>query len=374
MNDSPNAPRIGHARSLAVLGLILLIGYTAEAVGSYRTVVLQASGGPVEVPLFFVGDGLQYRAAVRSMLEDGDLDLRNNLSETGARLEGSAALGQGGEWYPKHPVLMPIVSAPFYAIGGDLGLLAFNVLQVAALVLLLWLAVRRHVSETVTWAVTLWFAFGSVLRPYAYGYSPDVLSTLLVVGGYLAIADHRAALAGLLLGVAMWAKLPNVVVVVPLLAWAAVELSRRDLVRTAVTFALPVLALGALHAYFFGDPFTTPYDRVIEDPRVSLTAIEASHRTFFDVPFWQGLRHAILDRQIGLLVPASPVLLAPFGLPLLWRRSKAETLVLAAIVFGQIAFFAPYRMVEKRFLLTAVVLAAVPVGAVIARLLGERVR
>lgn len=374
MNDPSPAPRFSCARSLAVLGLIVLIGYTAEAVGSYRTVLLQASGGPVEVPLFFVGDGLQYRAAVRSILDDGDLDLRNNLAETGARLEGSAAMGRGGEWYPKHPVLMPILSAPFYAVGGDLGLLAFNVLQVSALVVLLWLAVRRHASETVTWAVTLWFAFGTILRPFAYGYSPDVLSTLLVVGGYLAIADHRAVLAGLLLGTALWAKLPNVVVVVPLLAWGTVQLPRRDLVRTMLTIALPVLALGALHAYFFGDPFVTPYDRVIENPHTSSTAIEASHRTFFDVPFGQGLWRALTDRQIGLIVPAPPVLLAPFGLLLLWRRAKVETLALAAILVGQIAFFAPYRMFEKRFLLTAVVLSAVPVSAVIERLLGRPVR
>ena len=101
---------------------------------------------------------------------------------------------------------------------------------------------------------------------------------------------------------------------------------------------------------------------------MSLTAIEASHRTFFDVPFWQGLRHALLDRQIDCWFRRRRCCSRPFGLLLLWRRSKAETLVLAAIVFRQIAFFAPYRMFEKRFLPTAVVLAAVPVGAVIARL------
>jgi hypothetical protein len=314
---------------------------------------------------------------VRSLLDDGDLDLRNNLGPSGARLQGSAAMGRNGEWYPKHPILLPLLSLPFAALAGDLGLLAFNVVQVSALVLLLWCAVRRHTPTTATWIVTLWFAFGTLLRPFTYNYSPDVLSTLLVVSAYLAVAGRRPMAMGFLAGLAICAKLPNAIVVAPLFAWAAVTFPRYDILRAALTFTIPLLALGWLHASWFGSPLVTPYDRVIEDPRVSLTAIEASHRTFFDVPFWRGLWTQLTHRQLGLLVSAPAVVLALPGLVLLWRRTRIETLVLTAVIIAQITFYARYRLWDQtthghRFLLTAIVLAAVPAGAALARLLGER--
>ena len=57
----------------------------------------------------------------------------------------------------------------------------------------------------------LWFAFGTLLRPAAYNFAPDVLSSLLVAGGIVALLYGRCVVAGLLLGLSVWAKWTNAI-------------------------------------------------------------------------------------------------------------------------------------------------------------------
>src|SRR6187399_452762 len=68
---------------------------------------------------FLKGDCVYYRAIIVSLLQDHDLQMANNAP----RLDkGQLALGRDG-LVPKHPILMPIVSIPFYVLFGDFGLL-----------------------------------------------------------------------------------------------------------------------------------------------------------------------------------------------------------------------------------------------------------
>src|SRR5205823_10535978 len=90
-------------------------------------------GRPFHLPTYLPGDCPFYRATALSLLHDNDLDLHDDMAWNVVRPQGQVALGARGEWYPKHPILLPLAALPFYASLGDQGLLAFNVLQVALL-------------------------------------------------------------------------------------------------------------------------------------------------------------------------------------------------------------------------------------------------
>src|SRR5262245_61108327 len=192
-------------RRIGLAGLVsicVLVGLTfLEVVPQYQIVHARDQGERwQDHPTFLVGDCIWYRAALISLLEDGDLDVKNNVARKQYWPAANVSLGQDGAWYPKHPILMPLVAAPLYWLAGNGGLIAFNLLQLAALTACLWFGARRHASEEVSIAVVLWFAFGTMLRPVAYNFSPDVFSTLLVCLSFLTVLSRMPLLSGVLLG------------------------------------------------------------------------------------------------------------------------------------------------------------------------------
>ena len=87
-----------------------------------------SDGRPFHLPTYLPGDCPFYRATALSLLREKDLDLHDDMAWNVVRPQGQVALGARGEWYPKHPILLPLAALPFYASLGDQGLLAFNVL------------------------------------------------------------------------------------------------------------------------------------------------------------------------------------------------------------------------------------------------------
>jgi len=342
-----------------------------------RTFPWPGHAEPFHVPTYLLGDCLFYRAAAESLLRDGDLDLRNNAPWESVQLPTSqVALGRRGEWYPKHPLLLSLLALPLYALLGDPGLLLFNLIELAALDYLVLLLARRYASEPVALFTAVLFAFGTLLRPAAYNFSPDVLSSLVVLSGVLALLDRRAALGGFLLSAAVAAKWTNLVFLPIGALWALAVIGPRALARFALFAAPPLAALAALNFHMFGSPFVTPYDRVLlfEQGRAVLGP---SHRQKFDLPFFPTLWAQFVDRRHGLLCSAPPVLFALPGFFVLFRRARAEAALLLALCLAQIAVFAPYREWQAssfghRFLMTAVVLSAAPVAALFAAALRER--
>ena len=231
-------------------------------------------------------------------------------------MPSNVSRGRHGEFYPKHPILLAVVALPFYVVAGDIGLLAFNLAQLCALVLVMWVGARRYASDLVAFALMLWFAFGTLLRPAAYNFAPDVLSSLLVVGAIVALLHARCVVAGLLLGLSVWAKWTNAIFFPVAAVALAARRDWRSLWRFGAAAALPIAGLLGLNAHMFGSPFVTPYDRVliVENHR---WAVEPSHRTFFTVPFWRGLWTQLTHPTLGLVAGAPPFLLALPGFALL---------------------------------------------------------
>ena len=53
------------------------------------------------------------------------------------------ALGPGGEWFPKHPILLPVLGLPFLAAFGLPGLLVLNLVVLAGFAALLFRLAAR---------------------------------------------------------------------------------------------------------------------------------------------------------------------------------------------------------------------------------------
>jgi len=216
----------------------------------------------------------------------------------------------------------------------------------------------------------LWFAFGTMLRPAAYNFAPDVLSTLLVAGAIVALLYGRSVAAGVLLGLSLWAKWTNAVFFPIAAVTLAVRRDWRALLRFGAGAAAPVAGLLGLNWHMFGSPLVTPYDRVLVVEKMRWVA-EPSHRTFFTVPFWRGLWTQLTDRRMGLVVAAPPFVLALPGFYVVYRRARAEALLVGGACAAQLAMFAKYEQWNvssygPRFLLSVVALSALPAAATLA--------
>jgi len=283
------------ARTPAVaiaLAAITLAGWTLNEVVPRYGVDRHRHEAPgrLDRPTFLVGDCVYYRATLVSLLEDRDLDVMNNLVAQNFPLPSNVAMGRNGAFYPKHSVLLPVVALPFYVVAGDAGLLAFNLAQLCALVLVMWLGARRYAPDAIVCPLMLWFAFGTLLRPVAYNFSPDVFSTLLVAGGIVALLYERNGTAGVLLGLSLWAKWTNAVFF-PVAAAALV--ARRDwraLLRFGAAAAVPTVGLLGLNWHMFGSPFVTPSGVTSENSRPARrAAVEIDSRSA-GTSCWVGTR------------------------------------------------------------------------------------
>jgi len=142
------------------------------------------------------GDEATYVAMAASLARDGDLAFAAP-DRRWAEARGGAALilerTARGVHYSK-PVLYPLLAAPFLAIAGEAGLIAFNLLVLGlALLLARALLVRVAAGARVTEAL-LTFACASALVPYLVWRMAETLQVALALAGLsLALAAERGA-------------------------------------------------------------------------------------------------------------------------------------------------------------------------------------
>ncbi len=314
---------------------------------------------------YLLSDAPYYAMTAVSLVQDRDLDLRDQL-RGGLEVHGKQiALGRDGEWFPKHPVLMAVAAVPFLMAFGLPGLLVFNILALGGLAVAMMRLARPCAPPWAAALAALLLVFGSFLRRYDYDFSPDLFATLVLVVGLLALARGRDGAAGALLGLGVAARLAHVFLLPFALAYAGWCRGRRGFFRAAAGCAPSLLALAALDLALFGSPLTTPYDRNVVRRDGDLVIV--SHRGLFDGDPVRGVTGQLFDPRHGLL-PTSPViLLALPGLALHFRRRPREALLYLAVGEFLLLFFGTYRYWSAshygpRFLMPLVALAAPPLA------------
>lgn len=321
---------------------------------------------------------------VMSIVEDGDLDLRNQLGNDPKRASDQTSQGVAGEWYPVHEYLMPILTVPFYVLLGINGCLVFNILVVILLMLALYHLCNRHADCQSSFTAVVLTAFPTLFLEYSYSYSLDVFSAFALVLAYLLAVRNRFFLAGLAWGFAVYARLANCVTAVgflPFLIMAGWSGHRRMQGAPSITtpfkqggpvarFLLGGLGPGSCYLlgnwWMFGSPFVTSYDRwqhFVDGHPVINTL-----RSGFTCPVIERLPKVLLDTQSGLLIGGPLIIVAVgYGIHSLWREARDEAILMILTCGATIALFSKYceghpGTPGNRYLMPVVALCAIPLA------------
>lgn len=311
----------GSTRRAALLWLVLLAAYAATV------------GQPLNAP------EAHELLTARSLVDDGDVDLRNQYRARAwrpfydHRLTPTAEVGPSGRLLEPQGLFFPALIAPAYAVGGAIGVELFLAgLTALAFVLAAALA-RRLVPEP--WATRAALVTG--LSPPALGaataISPEAAAAAALAGAAILALRVRerprlrwtfwcAALLALTPWLAVKFLAPGAIVAAGLARW----LRRRD--RGLAGFTALELVLCSAVVY------VTVNDRLFGGLTPDATRLAGDPGPTGADGVWDHLARAprlvalVLDPHAGLLVVAPFGALAFFALFLL-RRSRHERLALA---------------------------------------------
>lgn len=325
---------------------------------------------------FLHGDGAFYADMNRSIL-DGTLKQRNYQPNSWYEKpmgwnneldQGWSNMSQGpdGTWWPKHPILLPILATPLYWLLGPAGALWTNVLLLVFGLLFAARLASRVVDPTVAAVTALAFSALPLMTHSAYSYSNDVMYGALTVAGVELFVAESFAFSGLLLGLAVWSKPPQGMF--PGLLGLSLLLRRqwRPALRMALGGLAPILAMLVQNTWMFGSPLTFSYDRILVT-RGGRPALESAsvkmHR-----PLLAGLKSVWQDPGQGLVPEVSFGLGALLGVPWLIRRLPIIGVTFVLTLAGFFVFYAKYDYTYARFYLPWLFLSVVPAALLLEQL------
>ncbi len=325
------------------------------------------------------GDAIFYHFIGTSLIEDGDFDLSNN--RRGLPLEeGHFALSKYGYPTAKQSPLMTIVSLPLRLIFGPVGTLWFNLICSLGIVLILYELLTRWVTSFSALVGCLLVGVASVLFRYAFNFSPDVFSCLLLLGLLLSTLKQKWIFVGVLAGLAVSAKIGNIIVVIPVLGYALSQLflkkeflkNMKTYSQIAISFFFAILPFLVYNNYLFGSPFTTGYQAILIMNEQGAAIL--SHTNDFNLPFVKGLVSLLFNKHNGLVTDNWLVVsLGLIGMFFYSDKNRKEMVLLLTIVIVQVVFYAFYdhqlaSRLGNRFLLVSISLMAVPTSFLIEKI------
>jgi hypothetical protein len=322
-------------------------------------------------------DTMTYQVT-RSLVERGEVNVPYNM------LGMDAHLGVDGRYYAPFGVGQALYGVPFYVAGRFMEQVGLDVGRSETLRKAAFVAGSAVAAALAVFAM-FWFAWGlagdlraavetslgaglaTLLWPYAtFGFNAALGTACVLAGVYLSWAGVRRGRremlygAGCGLGCALLVRHEMVLLVVPVMAWIALESAPRWRValRRGTAVAVPVLAAMAATAYYnyarFGNPLDTGYMR---DQTVGFGS--------FPEGVW-----GLLASPGGSIFLYSP--LALLGVPALidlWRRDRHTAVLVGGGVLTFFVFYASQVNWDTawsygpRYLLPAVILLCAPIGA-----------
>ena len=248
----------------------------------------------------------------------------------------------------------------------------FAALAVAAFFLLF---LKAGISQRRAMACSLLLAFSTPLFVYSgWLYSEPatiaifVIAALLLFGSGKPVALSQALLGALLLGFSIQVRPANMVIVFVFIA-AALVLDhaqggkafpyRTAAVVVAVVGISGVIYLARNYAYF-GNPL---------DFGVPATAENGKDLNSWHNPVWLGVFGFLFSPGKSVFLFCPPIILGILGLPHLWRRNRALTVVAAGVPLVNLIFYSFRTQWEggycygPRYLVPSVLLLCIPIGA-----------
>ena len=314
----PAAPTIGETLAI-FLGtpsfwtwLVITLTIIVLAVLYRRTlqVQLQTGAPPGVAPLMILaifltvvslqatptGDEPHYLLMTQSLLRDGDFDLRNNYEhmdylEYYPRVIPDAHVTLvGNYWYPVHGIGLPILSAPWFALGGRAGVVVMLTLMSVAGIRIMWSVLQQAgFNSWVTTTSVLVMGFTLPLLSLSGQIFPEVPAFLLVAITLRAIVaptltDWNLAIVSLSLASLPWLHSKYIIVAAALLLSLAFAHFRRSSIwiLTVATgfFVLSVLGLVLLSYQWYGVPLPGA-QLMMSQASLSALLADTHRRTFF---------------------------------------------------------------------------------------------
>lgn len=317
------------------------------------------------------GDIPFYIGTVKSLLEDGDLDLKNQMNGDITKIQDSIGLGTNGEWYSTHPVVMPIAAIPFFIFFDMTGFLVFNVLVCVGIVLLIFRISRLYVPDWVAFVTALVFAFTTQIMVTLYNFSPDAFSTLVSLIGILFVLQERPLAGGVFWGLAILSRTTNVIPCAA--AFLYVIRGKRPVAAGAkfVAGSVPfVLIFLAMNWAQYGHPLTLSYSRCLANtPDGPVVTRIGGHFGVEHAP--SALWGMLVDREHGLLFTNVVALVGLLGLPILFKKSLRAAICITLMAVSLYVFHGFFKLWyishpgSNRYLFTMIALMAVPFACLV---------
>jgi hypothetical protein len=321
----PAEPRRAEAWLVFAVAAALLLGLASQI--PTRAWLRQA---------LLTGDEPEYLLTCISLLDDGDVELKNNSEADAAR-----EFGAGGYRFrlprPIHNLGMPLLVAPAYALGRRLSPASPQQAVWVQLVLITaLLASELYCLARPRGRLLALFAASAVfvppLLPMSVQIYPEMPAATAAVLCWrrLGLAERGQGLPALCLAALPWLHVKYGALAAGLLAAAALSAPLRRLVPAFAAFVLSVAALALFNGLVYGSFLpTASYGRTA---------------TVLSTGVLKGALGLITDQSFGLLARA-PVFLALLpGWVLLARRSPREALGLGLVVSSLFVVVASYHL------------------------------
>jgi hypothetical protein len=318
--------RVRRPRSLTPVSVFLL------SVMVFGAVAARLGG----TSLFPGGDEPHYLVITQSLIKDHDLKIENNHRQGDYRAYFGHDLsphyltrGTDGEIYSVHPVGMPILAVPAFAIAGYWGVVVMLLLMAALAATLLWMRARDVTGSTE--AATFAWAAAALTAPFLFNsftVYPEIPGALAVMVALTWRVESDAtwvmALRGIAIGALPWlsTKYAPMAAVVGLIVFARSMRHVRGVVALCVPAALMVAGWFAFfHAYWGTFSPSAPYGTQ-ENMALAYLA--------------KGGLGLLFDQEYGVVALAPVFVLAIAGLAMMIRTGgAARTRALeVAAVFG----------------------------------------
>ena len=282
-----------------------------------------------------------------SLLNDFDLDLKNQLSNDPTRASDQTSLGQGGQWYPLHEWLISLLAVPFYAVFGVNGCLVLNIILSATLVLYAFkLCVVLGLRENISFISTALVTLSSSILLMSYSFSVDVLGAMFVLASAYYLLKQNFKLSALAFSFAVFARINSVVLLPAICLYIFILKDKRsEALRGYTTVGLPAFILWALiNHLMFGGPLETSYDnwQRVSDGVLVPAEIPLSYTFSFS------RLYSLLFSDSGVFT-CSPASLLGFVLGgySLFRKAEPESIFLISYCFFLLTFYTVFSEVYQ---------------------------
>jgi hypothetical protein len=286
------------------------------------------------------GDEPVYILTAISILNDHDIDLRNNYTNGDYKSFYSRDLkpqdddlNVNGKMYTKHPIMLSVLIAPFYLLAGVPGistLMCFFSALLVALMFYLNYRVNKDMESSITAALLAGFTMPVIM--FINLTSTDILCAVILAASYIIyrFKPERVLLFSFIMASAIWIHIR----IVPIYAVIALLFLVRhrdkpfDILKFGLVQALSFAAFFGINYFFYRD--FIPYSSQQADGMQ------------FGAYFLKGLFVYFFDRQLGLFSYGPFYIICIPGMYFLYKRSAKIFVELTMIFIPYYVMIAAY--------------------------------